>query len=214
VALLVASDLIDAVREDLHDTVEPYLTTDDQMLRFVNEALTAYADETKSIYDDSSDAAILPFQAGDTEIQLHPSIIDIVEAYNGDDRMMAAPVGSISRRDLPTGSVPVLLMLSPSADTARLHPVPVADGQIDLTVIRRPLSEIGADDEIPDVPAANRRILLDFIKYRAYSVQDSELFDAVKAGDFRSEFLRACQRVYEDQMRRRSSASGRVSFRW
>lgn len=213
-AYATVGDLIKAFREDERDSVAPYQWSDGQLERFANEALAEFAEQTKSIYDDSSEAARIDYAIGQQELELHPSVIDVIEAYTGDHRLKVAAPSVVRRADLPSGSRPALLVLGGSANQMKLYPSPITAGTLELTVIRRPLAEVTKASAIPDIPADERRHLLLFIKHKALSVPDIELFDPARAGQFRLEFEAACQRVYENSLRRRSSASQGIRFRW
>lgn len=213
-AYATVGDLIKAFREDERDSVAPYQWSDTQLVRFANEALTEFAEQTKSIYDDSGDVTQLAFNIGQQEFELHPSIIDVLDAAIGTDSLDIAAPGVFKRRDLPTGGKPRLLVLNPSANLMKLYPAPTLAGTLELTVIRRPLAEVAKDSAIPDIPPDERRHLLLFIKHKALSVPDIELFDPRRATQFRLEFEAACQGVYENAMRRRGTASQPIRFRW
>lgn len=213
-AYATVGDLIKAFREDERDAVEPFLWTDAQLVRFANEALTEFALETKSIYDDSSYITRFDYAAGQQDFELHPAVIDVVEAYAAGRQLRVTAPGVVRRNELPSGGTPELLVLNRSANALKLYPAPALAGSLELTVIRKPLGEVGKADAIPDVPQDERRHLLLYMAHRAYNVHDADVFDPAKARDFLSEFQRACQGVYEQSMRRRSSASQSISFRW
>ncbi|MCY1450911.1 hypothetical protein D9M71_677500 [compost metagenome] len=118
------------------------------------------------------------------------------------------------RSALPSGGRPELLVLNRSSGLMRMHPAPAAAGTLELLVVRKPLAEVGKADSIPDVPLDERRHLMLFIKHRAYSVADADIFDATRAAQFLAEFERACQGIYENALRRRASASQGIRFRW
>lgn len=213
-AYATVGDLIQAFREDEFDAVEPYLWPDVQLVRFANEALVAFAEQTKSIVDDSSAAAVIEYAADQQVLALHPSVIDVVEAYAGTRQLKVAAPGVVRRSELPAGGLPELLVLGSSAGQMKLYPAPQEAGTLELLVIRRPLAEVASNGAIPDVPTSDRRHLLSFMKGRSYSVQDVETYDPVKSAQLHAEFERACQGIYESALRRRSSASRGIRFRW
>lgn len=213
-AYATVGDLIQAFREEASDLVEPYLWPDAFMLRTANEALVAFAEQTKSIYDDSSAAAVIEYTAGQQEFALHPAVIDVVEAYAGGRQLKVVAPGVVRRSELPTGGLPELLVLGSSADQMKLYPAPQEAGTLELLVIRRPLAEVASAAAIPDVPSSDRPHLLLYMKGKAYGVQDVDSYDPAKSAQFYAEFARACQGVYENGLRRRSSASRGIRFNW
>lgn len=201
------SDLIKAFREDERDAVAPYFWSDSQLVRFANGALTAFAEKTKSIIDDSFE---LEFAAGVDVIDYPAAIIDVLDAeVTAGGKAWPIDVrspGEVRRSLLPkTGRVSLVLADS-SAGKLRLVPAPAVAGVLTLQAIRRPLKELSKDSKIPDVNPVHREYLLLHMKHRAYNVADAEILDAAKATGFLIEFDRECQRIYEDALRRRGGA--------
>lgn len=213
-AYATVGDLIKAFREDERDNVAPFMWSDAQLERFANEALIEFAEQTKSIYDDETEAAVIDYRAGEQDLDLHPAVIDVIEAYAGDFALRITAPGVVRRSALPSGGRPELLVLNLGSDRMRMYPAPATAGTLELLVVRKPLVEVRKSDSIPDVPADERRHLLLFIKHRAYNVADADIFDATRAAQFLAEFERACQGVYESALRRRSSVSQGIRFRW
>lgn len=212
------SDLIKNFRDDEKDTIEPFFWTDSQLVRFFNQALTAFAETTRSVIDDSSEITAVDFSAGQALLDYAPQIIDVIEAVvvisGRPEKLDVMPPGSVSRANQSTGTKPRIVVLDESAGKLRLFPSPTADGQLLLTIVRRPLKELEKTDKIRDVPAHCRHILLLGMKHYAYRVNDGELFDPAKALDFDGEFKRECQSVYEAALLRRSGASRPIRYRW
>lgn len=212
------SDLIKNFRDDEKDAVDPYFWSDSQLVRFFNQALTAFAEKTRIVIDDSSDITAVDFSAGQTQLGYAPQIIDVIEAVlliNGrTTKLDIVSPGSISRSEQAAAGRPRILVLDESAASLRLFPAPSADGQLLLTVVRRQLKELTKQDKIVDVPAHNRHILLMGIKHYAYRVADGDLFDPAKSVGFGDEFDRECQSIYEAGILRRAACSRPVRYRW
>lgn len=202
-----ASDLIKAFREDERDAVAPYFWSDSQLVRFVNGALAAFAEKTKSIIDDGFE---LSFAAGEDVIDYPDAIIDVLDAeISMGARAWAVEVrspGEIQRSRMPARGKISMIVADSSAGKLRLVPGAAEAGTLRLQAVRRPLKELGKDSRIPDVNPVHREYLLLHMKHRAYSVADAEILDAAKAGAFLHEFDRECQRIYEDALRRRAGA--------
>lgn len=201
------SDLIKAFREDERDAVAPYFWSESQLVRFANGALTAFAEKTKSIIDDGFE---IEFAAGEDVIDYPAAIIDVIDAelFLG-ERSWPIDVRSpaeIRRSSLPTTGRPCVLLANSAVGRMRLVPKPQESGKVVLQVIRRPIKDLANDSKLVDVNPVHREHLLLFIKHRAYSVKDAEIFDAVKAGQYLAEFNYECQRIYEDELRRRGGA--------
>lgn len=217
-ALDTVSDLIKAFRADEKDDVAPYFWSDAQLVRFTNQALTEFCELTLSVYDDSSAITAVDFSVGEQELAYPEAIIDVVDATllitGRSHNLDVVPPGHILRANLPTSGRPRLLIVNSSAGKMKLAAAPTEAGQLLLTVIRRPLKELVLGDRIADVPAHNRHILLTGIKHYAYGVADSERFDPAKSANFNAEFAAECQRIREDGLLRRASASKPIRPRW
>lgn len=201
------SDLIKAFREDQRDEVAPHFWSDSQLVRFVNGALAAFAEKTKSIIDDGFE---LTFAAGEDVLDYPSPIIDVIDAeISISGRTWALDVrspGEIRRSGLPKRGKVQLILADNAAGRLRLVPAPAEVGTLNLQALRRPLKELNKDSRIPDVNPAHREYLLLHMKHRAYNVADAEVFDAAKAGHFLAEFNHECQRIYEDALLRRKGA--------
>ena len=212
------SDLIKNFRDDEKDTIEPFFWSDSQLVRFFNQALTAFAEKTRIVIDDSSDITAIDFSAGQALLSYSPQIIDVIEAVvliSGRTRKLDVMTpGGVSRAAQSSAGCPRIVVLDESAGSLRLYPVPSFSGQLLLTVVRRPLKELVKSDRIQDVPAHNRHILLLDMKHYAYRIADGELFDPAKAINFSDEFNRECQSIYEAALLRRAGSSSPTRFRW
>lgn len=201
-------DLIKVFREDEKDLAIPPLWSDSQLLRFAEESLTAFADQTKSIIDDGVE---IDFIAGEDQLPYVEQIIDVLDAELViGERSWGLEVKSpaeVKRSRSPYSGRPAVLVASSSPAKLRLVPKPKEAGLIRLTVIRRPMDKaVTKETKLTDINRAHRARLLLFIKHRAYNVKDAELFDGAKADGYLVEFNYECQRIYEDELRRRGGA--------
>lgn len=214
------SDLIKAFREDEHDAVAPYFWSDNQLVRFINEALSEFAVRTKSIYDDSSPVTELSYSAGQRSIPLPPCVIDVVQAwYEGSpprylNRIPFMAYGNGWRGgywNAYTGCTD--FRFNPAGELA-LYPTPEADGVIRVLMVRKPVKEVDKTDRVPDLLPDHRRHLLHYMKHRAYRVADAETFDTVKSNGFLGEFYEACQDVLEESILRRGDCARPIRGNW
>ena len=202
------SDLIKAFREDEKDSVGPeYFWTDAQLVRFANQAMTAFAENTLSIIDDSIE---VDFSAGADTLPYPDYIIDVVDAQlvmgDKDWPLDVRAPADVPRSRMPKNGRPSLLVVNGVTNSMRLAATPQQDGLVRLTVIRRQKTDLHKDSRLTDVNRAHRETLLLYIKHRAYNVSDGEIFDRDKSARFLAEFNFECKRVYEHELRRRSAA--------
>lgn len=201
-------DLIKAFREDENDQATPPLWSDGQLLRFAEGALAAFSEKTKSIIDDGLE---VDFGVGEDVLPYSEQIIDVLDAelVIGERKwpLCLASPADMPRSRAPFSGRPAVLIASSSPQKMRLVPAPKEAGLLRLTVIRRvSLKAATKETKLTDLNQAHREYLLLFIKHRAYNVKDAELFDGAKADGYLAEFNYECQRIYEDELRRRGGA--------
>lgn len=209
--------LIKAFRDDEKDTVQPYFWSDGQLVRWVNEGLVEFAENAKSFYDDQGDVTLIPYGIGDDRFQLDPCVIDVVGAW-----IEGSPSCSLTRCGDDYGRGRYWLAFNgcgshfhfDGAGSLRLYPKPAAPGEIRLRVIRRPVKDIDKCDAIPDMLPSERRHLLLYLAYKAYSVSDAETFDKSKSNNRYAEFLGKCQSALEASILRRGACSRPIRSHW
>jgi len=79
-------------------------------------------------------------------------------------------------------SVPRVFIPDWQTGYLRFWPPAVASGTVNMTVVRAPLDVAGDGDDLEIAPRY-QPFLLDWVRYRAYSKQDAEVFNATKVKD-------------------------------
>lgn len=83
---MTLGDLITECRERLDDQAQPYLWTDEQLTRWLNEAVTEAADRAYLIYDETTPAVCqIAVAIGTQSYAMHPSIIRVESAALASD---------------------------------------------------------------------------------------------------------------------------------
>jgi len=219
-AYKTVSDLIKAFREDEKDTVAPYFWSDDQLVRWTNEALTELAERSMSIYDDESTVTLVPYGVGEDRFVLDPCIIDVIDAW-----IEGQPHCHLSRNPASFGNGyrgGYWLAYSgcsshfhfDGAGQLRLHPKPAAAGELRLRVVRRPVKDLEKCDRVPDLLPHDVRHLLPYIAYKAYRVNDAETFNKASSDEHLQNFENACQTVREQAILRRGDCTRPIRSNW
>jgi hypothetical protein len=201
--------LIKAFREDEKDAIEPYFWSDSQLVRWINEALTEFAEQSHSIYDDEGDVTLIPYGIGEHRFDLDPCIIDVVNAW-----IEGSPSCRLERCHNGFGNAfrgGYWLAYNGcgshfhfnAAGILTLNPKPTAAGEIRLQVIRRPVRELDKCDKIPDLLPTDRRHLLSYIAYKAYRVNEGETYSIESSDKHLERFETACQNAREKGILRR-----------
>jgi hypothetical protein len=219
-AYATVGDLIKAFREDEKDTVAPYFWSDNQLLRWTNEALSEFAERTMSIYDDESPITLIPYGIGDDRFVLDACIIDVVGVWiegpprrqllrssssfqHGYGRGYGCESGGSSHRYHFDG-----------AGQLRIHPKPIAADALRLRVVRRPVRDLDKCDKVPDLLPQDVRHLLRYICYKAYRVNDAETFNKASSDEHLQNFESACQIVCEQAILRRGDCARPIRSNW
>lgn len=187
-------DLLTRFRDEMNDTVEPYLWSDDLVFSYANEAQKKFAQLTDGIPDSSTaevvELSVVPAQ---DSYPLHPTILKIRSAMRADT---GRPVDVLNIEDMPTrgyyfdgipGTVKALV-IGMDADTARVWPMPNETVTLRLSTYRLPLVEI-IDEQALEIPLQHHESLLLWMKSRGYLKQDAETYDRARADDFEQRFL-------------------------
>lgn len=202
-----STELFDLFRTDIVDVALPYLWSDDEVWRYMNDAYFMFVRLTGGIPDYTSDATIVPVTAGEKLSPLNSSILRVVAAHLASD---GRPLTIINPTDLPTlrdsdyGQVrpmwldttpgPVRYMLiGAQQHTCQWLQVPIVNDEVNLLIQRLPLSRISGDSqEFIDVNEEHHFHFLLWMKKLAYMKQDAETFDRTKSGDNDMAFRNYC----------------------
>lgn len=212
--------LIKAFREDEKDNVAPYFWSDSQLVRWANEGLTEFAEQTQSFYDDDSDITLIPYGVGEDRFELDPCILDVVDAWiDGSpscrlERCLGG-FGNAFRGGywMAYNGCSSHFHFNP-VGVLKLRPTPTGTGAIRLQVIRRPIRDLDKCDKIPDMLPSDRLHLLLYLAYKAYNVSDAETFDKTKSNNRYAEFLVKCQDAREASILRRGSCTRPIRSNW
>lgn len=194
-------DFIAAFRSDLQDEANKQLWTDEEIVRWLNDAVQE-ANERALLTEDRSTPAVcsIAVLVGVAVYDLHPSVLEIKRAsLDGDplvesslEAMDACGHGWESRTGKPRRFI---FEQASGATPARLRLVytPTKTGTVALTVYRGAIKPLSADrgTEKPELPVRFHERLKDWVYRSAYLKQDVEVLDKSKAGDFELAFERS-----------------------
>lgn len=179
---MLAGDVVTAFRDDVYDTVEPYLWSTTEILRCVRSAVSRLASETGGLADASSEATEADVAAGEAYIDLHESILKIRGAFlnSTGDKLAILNFQDDEARSFSTEAGYIkALVIGEEEHKARLVLVPAEDDSIKLVVYRKPLSLSEAFTVLSDIEYDEDYLdgLLLGVKEKAYLKQDVDTFD-------------------------------------
>jgi hypothetical protein len=192
-------DLIAELRESrLSDNVEPYLWSDDELTRHINDAVRQVCIRQRSLVEtQNTDICQIAVAAGQRLVKLHPSILAVRFAYpvgyppNSD----CQPKGITAKRlfrcqpfwDQDTTTTGPMEFWIPDYQTGylALYPLPSAAFTLQLGVWRMPLDveqmETADLQGEPVIAPHWHADLLDWAEYKAFSRPDADTEQLQKA---------------------------------
>lgn len=200
-----STDLLGHFRLDVSDEVAPYLWSDAEAYRYMNDAYRMFVRLTDGIADATSATARVPVVAGQPLGVMDAAILRVVSAYRVSD---GAPVAVYNNPDFPrpaTRTGPVTGMVIGEQDgLARWTTIPVADDTVQLVAYRMPTGFItGAAQAFTGVAEDHHLHLLNWVKHLAYRKQDAETFDRAKSDESGAGFRDYCDFVKAENNRRK-----------
>ena len=193
------SDLIDAFRSEINDTAKPYLVSPQTALRYLNEAQTEAARRAHLIVDSTNLVDGITVTPGDPLVDIDPRIIAIrrIRLDSRTEPLIKRQARGMDECypgwDAETNqSTPVFAVLDYETNKIRLHPIPSTEDMLRMTVFREPIKPLVNDTDVPEIATRWHFSLIEWMKFRTYSNDDTELYDMNKAaraiGLFEQEF--------------------------
>lgn len=185
--------LIDQFRDDTRDQQPDYMWTDDEIIGYANKAVDEACRRARLIVDSSSTASSAYLGIGESEIELHESVIFVRRLRISGVRSLNPCVSREMDERVPgwedsAASTPIVFVPDWETNKLKLWPPTATAIDIKMTVIRTPLTEMLDDEDEPEISGRYHRALLDWMKFLAYSKQDSDTMDAAKALKFEERF--------------------------
>lgn len=201
-------ELLCAFREDAVDATAPYLWSNAEVYRYMNDAYFMFVRLTGGIPDGSSSVTTLLAAADTATTPIDKSILRIRTAHNVTDNN--CPVKIINVQDVDaltsddygvirynaqsTQPGPVRYLISGEEETyVRWVNIPVVNTTIQLVVERLPLIPITRDRQrLTGVREEHHYHLLKWMRHLAYRKQDADTFNLTKSDQERDDFVAYC----------------------
>lgn len=209
---MTLKDLIHLCRIQADDRKDPPAWSDQTLTIYANEAQVEACRRGQLLRDSASPLCRLPFATGAEAVTLDPVVVRVLRAFVDGQ---AVDVVSVDEMD---GSMPGWQFqdrqdrpqrLVSGMTTGQLHlwPRPAAAGEVRLTVQRLPLDAMRTPIDEPEIRPELHKALVDWMLFRAYSTQDTELYNDAKAvlalARFEAEFGRKASGRNEQWVRSR-----------
>lgn len=192
---MTLTELVAAFRSDIKDTVTPYLVSDADAYRYANEAVVEAARRSRMIVDSTTAAvAVVTVTISEPVVAIDPRVISIRRMRLDGD---SVPLRKATVRDMdeffpgwesaPDGR-PYIAIVDYESDALYLYPPPEAARTLSMTVTREPLTAMSAGAHTPELPARYHYALLNWMRHKAYSSEDTDLFDKNRAESAEAQF--------------------------
>lgn len=194
---MTLADLIALYRADSGDEATPGFCSDSLLTIYANEAEEEACRRAKLIRDSSSSVCTIAFDADDPTVTLDPSVLHVLRVFVDGREAHVVNVGHMDSvmpgwQFSPNRDRPVRLVSGLTSGKLHLWPRPKEAGTISLTVERLPLESMVETTDTPEIRPELHRSLVPWMLYRAYSREDSDLYNdqkaAVHLAKFEAEF--------------------------
>lgn len=220
------SDLIKRFRTDANDKAEPHFWTSEEVTAWFNDAENEAALRGRLIHE-CQDAGVceIVVTAGQSVYPLHHALYEIThlrfdipgETCRLPLKLRSPEALDDTLRDWRTAEPGIPQYAVQDDLTLRLVPTPDRAGALVLEGYRLPLTPmvVEAEDE-PEIHHAHHVHLVQWVLHRAFSVPDSEAFDAARAAKAEAEFTRYFGIRPDSDLRRitREDAPHHVEAAW
>lgn len=212
-----AQELLELFRAEVKDD-KFYTVSSDQLclwrdaeiMSYMTEACDALATATNGLVRTLS----IAFAADATTVKLPRHVLHVysVSLVNADVQLDLVNENTTPRSSSATGR-PCQVYRDADATSLRFYPIPVEADTLQLRCSVTIANALEASDDVPFTKAQDQRLLLEYMKWRAYSKQDSETEDLVRAKNARDEYLAgAVDR--ESSLRNQRRAPSAVRMDW
>ena len=207
-----ATELRDLFRAEMSDAVLPYLISDDQVYRYLDDAQKQFCRWTEGIEDGRT--FTLTIAPNVQWYNTDKSILKLRRVVNTVTGKLVTVVNPEKledfgiRFDSRVGPVRALVA-GLSKNQLRAWPIPNIAATLALEVFRLPVTLVaGAQPEIDEQHHIN---LLIWAKHRAYGNEDTEVFNSRRAAEYEARFRTYCAESRIDQERSRR-VTGTVTY--
>lgn len=196
------ADLHDYFRSQMKDDAAPYLWSDDDIIRYMDDAQKMFCRLTGGLADATSEMTQLLASAADSRgyIPTDPRILKIRDAYRSDD---GQPVEVVNYEDLPTKGLRLnsllpgktrYLIIGMEAHLAVMLPASSDPTiSINLLIDRLPLKDITDLGQKIEIDAQHHQHLYLWMQHKAYLKQDSETYDKAASDRAEAAFRTYCE---------------------
>jgi len=194
-------ELLDKARQRLDDMVEPYFWSDDELLDYLNQALSVFLTET--LLCQENDSLSIPANTRTIQPKNPQDVLGIAHARFNGHTLMRVDVSYTM--EYPFTYYPLIPLTTPYAyafeyitKNIYLYPPPAQDGILTFRRINKiTVTPDTLSNDIPFDPAY-ALFLIDGICAYAYTKADSEVYNPQQSNQFMTQFRQNIIQVKKD----------------
>ena len=190
-----AGELIEWYREEAFDKGKPPFVKDARLLQFASEAEREACRRSHLLIDSTSSLCEISVAANEPLVEFDPCIINIRRAKLSISTYSLSPVRAEEMDRVNPGweshvGTPTTYVTDYQTNAIRLYPKQQVGCLLNITVSRLPSSDMEGNEDEPEIRKEYHPALVQWMLYRAYSQQDSDMFDPNKSARALAEFER------------------------
>lgn len=197
----------------LRDTARKGLWSDEELVRYLNEAQNLFARRTHQLADDTSTFTFLDTEEGTATYALDDRIVFVSEIRHEDGTLLLDRTRKQAACRQGEGR-PMIYTLGAAHKFMRFWPTPDGVYTLDLLVARKPLEQMVADDDEPEIEEDYHLTLCDWAAYRALRNNDPEGSNTVAADGFRADWDLRVRDAKRDVFRLRAGDNPTARANW
>lgn len=205
----------------LRDESKPYLWSDTELLRYINEAHGLFARRTHCITDDESEFTTFETVAGQQSYALDERIVFVSEigivTDNGNGELSYCEIPDRTRNQLRNSYIqgrPQLHNLQVASHKVRFYPVPDDVYTIVMMVARKPLNKLANTKDAPEIDEDYHLALVDYAAAKALANNDPEKANMAASKDYMDSWSKVIRDVKRDMARLRAGNSPKARSNW
>lgn len=206
-AAYTLANLLAHFRSDVDDSATPYLWSDSEFYRYIDEAQKQFARDTRCFLDSAStEMTRMPVSELRNYVNIDERILEVRRAqllsnnrplqilnFNELDHNTRSG-DSFEQWEITSWSestgTPRHLVLDHDSNRGRLVPAPVVADTLLLWVVRDPLDDIDDGEcELEVTDRLDQVTLLHYVKYLAYAKQDADVIDPARSQSHYQHYL-------------------------
>lgn len=208
---MTAQELHDQFRSDMVDTARPYLWSNEDVTRYMNDAYRMFVRLTGGIADFTSDLSRVAISAGEATSPMDGRILRVMEAYRLSDEGKIEVINQTNmtfQRDNDYGRMRPLyqdstpgpvryMIIGAQRKVVKWVQVPLVDDTAQLFVYRLP--EVSLDPADPDMDFAFDEVgeehhmhLCLWMQHLAYRKADADTFNRGRSDEYKALFESYC----------------------